>query len=71
MQMHALQVLKNAAQAALHDDDERPDLADISLFRAIVDPGSVLDMIDLIEAQYAEIKRLQEALTTALGLPNS
>ena len=60
--MHALPVLKHAAVAALVDDDEHGDPADISLFHAVVDPGSVLDMIELIEQQEAEIKELRAAL---------
>ena len=62
MQMHSLQVLKHAAQAALSDDDEEGDPADLSLFRAVVDPGSVLGMIDLIERQEAEIVAMRAAL---------
>jgi hypothetical protein len=47
--MHSLQVIKTVSAEALDDDDP----AALSLFRDVVDPGSVLEMAGIIEALLA------------------
>jgi hypothetical protein len=55
--MHALGVIKNACLDAL--DDEKPD---ITLFRAVVDPGSVWELATMVEQLQAQVAALREEL---------
>jgi hypothetical protein len=49
--MHNLQVIKTVCSEALEDDDP----AAMALFRDRVDPGSVLEMVEIIETLLAHV----------------
>lgn len=59
--MHDLSVIKHAALDALDEDSEIPEAMRMAGFRSIVDPGSVYEMVCLIE-QSAETPETAELM---------
>ena len=46
--MNDLEVIKNACIKALNEDGESPN--GMALFRDVVDPGSVLELVNIVQA---------------------
>jgi hypothetical protein len=61
--MHALEVIKNTCADALNDDDATADAS----FRAVVDPGSVLEMATIIESLLGYVEKVDDLTARELA----